>query len=95
MRYPRELRDSLDALRNLLMAVDHVKIDSRTLGSDFEAQSEPAMKAMHLEYRAFTQSIIEGGQTSNPSTSGSPRSSSTTWYPVAVRAAVPVLARAT
>src|ERR1043166_3926941 len=30
----------LDALRNLLMVVDHVRIDSQTLGSDFEAKSD-------------------------------------------------------
>jgi hypothetical protein len=44
----------LDALRNLLMAVDHVKIDSRTVGADFEAQSD--------EIRAEIKGIVKGAQ---------------------------------
>lgn len=44
----------LDALRNLLMVVDHVRIDSRTVGSDFEAASD--------EIRAEVKGIVKGAQ---------------------------------
>lgn len=44
----------LDALRNLLMLVDHVKIDSETIGSDYEAKSD--------EIRAEVKGIVRGAQ---------------------------------
>jgi hypothetical protein len=42
----------LDALRNLLGVIDHVKIDSRTTGKDYEAISD--------EIRAEVQGIVRG-----------------------------------
>src|SRR5881394_551204 len=47
----------LDALRNLLMVVDHVRIDSRTVGRDYEAVSD--------EIRAEIQGIVRGAQVVN------------------------------
>lgn len=44
----------LDALRNLLMVVDHVRIDSRTIGKDFVTASD--------EIRAEVNGIIRGAQ---------------------------------
>jgi len=44
----------LDALRNLLMVVDHVRIDSRTTGADFEAVSD--------EIKAEVHGIVRGAQ---------------------------------
>ncbi len=44
----------LDALRNLLMVVDHVRIDSETVGSDYEAKSD--------EIRAEVKGIVRGAQ---------------------------------
>lgn len=44
----------LDALRNLLMTVDHVRIDSQTTGRDFEAVSD--------EIRAEIRGIVRGAQ---------------------------------
>ena len=44
----------LDALRNLLMVIDHVRIDSHTVGADFEAQSDTI--------RAEVEGIVKGSQ---------------------------------
>src|SRR5579871_148876 len=44
----------LDALRNLLMVVDHVRIDSHTVGADYEAASD--------EIRAEVHGIVRGAQ---------------------------------
>ncbi len=44
----------LDALRNLIMVVDHVRIDSHTVGADFEAQNDTI--------RAEVQGIVKGAQ---------------------------------
>lgn len=44
----------LDALRNLLMVVDHVRIDSHTVGVDFETQSDTI--------RAEVSGIVKGAQ---------------------------------
>jgi len=44
----------LDALRNLLMTVDHVRIDSQTTGRDYEAVSD--------EIRAEIKGIVRGAQ---------------------------------
>ena len=44
----------LDALRNLLMVVDHVRIDSHTVGVDFETQSDTI--------RAEVTGIVKGAQ---------------------------------
>lgn len=44
----------LDALRNLLMVIEHVHIDSHTVGADFEAQSDVV--------RAEVRGIVKGAQ---------------------------------
>jgi hypothetical protein len=44
----------LDALRNLLMVVDHVRIDSHTVGADYETVSD--------EIKAEVQGIVRGAQ---------------------------------
>jgi hypothetical protein len=44
----------LDALRNLLMVIDHVRIDSHTVGSDFTTASD--------EIRAEVKGIVRGAQ---------------------------------
>ena len=44
----------LDALRNLIMVVDHVHIDSHTVGADFEAENDTI--------RAEVQGIVKGAQ---------------------------------
>ncbi len=44
----------LDALRNLLMVIDHVRIDSQTTGADYEAKSD--------EIRAEVKGIIRGAR---------------------------------
>lgn len=44
----------LDALRNLIMVIDHVHIDSNTVGADFEAQSDTI--------RAEVRGIVKGAQ---------------------------------
>lgn len=44
----------LDALRNLLMVIDHVRIDSHTVGADFETQSDTI--------RAEVQGIVKGAE---------------------------------
>ena len=44
----------LDALRNLLMTIDHVHIDSHTVGADFETQSDVI--------RAEVRGIVKGAQ---------------------------------
>ena len=44
----------LDALRNLLMVIEHVHIDSHTVGADFEAQSDTI--------RAEVRGIVKGAQ---------------------------------
>jgi len=45
----------LDALRNLLMVVDHVRIDSSTVGKDFETVSDVIKAEVH--------GIVRGAQT--------------------------------
>ena len=42
----------LDAMRNMLMVVDHVRIDSETVGSDYEAKSD--------EIKAEVKGIVRG-----------------------------------